>query len=226
VASISEQVVRELDALIERGRKLDASFRSDGGGGILSPVPETEHRAFVTASLAAISRVAGRASEYYEAAPKPDLKTNISGAAWVKSPVIPATVGALVALRDAVAAGLLQSLESRLRASIHDDLLEQARDLNSAGYHVAAMVLVGGVLEDHLRKLCNKSELRWTGSGSLSKYNDLLREQVYPQTAWRRIQAIGDVRNHAAHGEGELVQPTDVADALSFTSRLLTDYPA
>lgn len=224
MSEIKSQVCAELDTLIERGRKLDSSFQKVEYG-VKSSVPEAEHRAFITASLAAIARVAGRDSEYFECAPKQDLKTSITSG-WVQGPTIPAMLGALMALREAVGAGLLQSLETRLRANVHDDFLEQAKQLDNSGYHVAAMVLAGGVLEDHLKKLCQRQSLTWSGSGSLSKYNDLLRDVAYPQPTWRRIQAIGDVRNHAAHGEGDQVAPADVADAMQFISRLIADYPA
>ena len=87
------------------------------------------------------------------------------------------------------------------------------------------MVLIGGVLEDHLCKLCTNRRLTWSGSGSLAKYNDLLRDKAYAQPVWRRIQAISDVRNEAAHGNGTAVKRSDVEDALTYVGRLLTDYP-
>lgn len=64
------------------------------------------------------------------------------------------------------------------------------------------MVLVGGVLEDHLQKLCVKNGLTWKGKGSISTYNDLLHGSEYDKPIWRRIQSIGDIRNDAAHGQG------------------------
>ena len=55
---------------------------------------------------------------------------------------------------------------------------------------------------------------------------DLLRDVVYPQPTWRRIQSIGDVRNDAAHGNGTAVKTEDVADALKYAQRFLADYLA
>ncbi len=94
----------------------------------------------------------------------------------------------------------------------------------TSNYHVAAMVIGGGVLENHLRKLVINQSLTCSGSGSLSKYNDLLKDSVYPQTVWRRIQAITDIRNHAAHGDAGAVVPNDVKDSLGFITRVMTDY--
>lgn len=220
---LREEILAELDALIAEAERLDSSFHLANMGTYQSTAPEYEHRTFVTAALAAVGRIAGPSSEFYQGIQMPKDGTRISVPGYSPT-VIPSTRGSLVALRSAVAAGLLQSLESRLRASIHDDFLEQASELRAAEYHVAAMVLIGGVLEDHLRRLCEARALAWKGAGGLSKYNDLLRDQVYPQSTWRRIQAIADVRNEAAHGNGGRVKPDDVEDAIPFVRRVIDDY--
>jgi hypothetical protein len=135
-------------------------------------------------------------------------------------------LGVVTALRDAVDAGLLVSLEQRIRANIHDDFLVQAKELLDQSYHVAAMVLIGGVLENHLQKLCVARSLQRKGDGSLSKYNDLLKDKLYSQAEWRRIQSIGDDRNDAAHGQGQKVKPENVTDHFGYVQRFLTDYAA
>ena len=222
--ALKQDILDELDALLEKGKRLDDSFKSEGTGGYESRIPEHEHRSFATSALATIARIAGKESEYYAVAPKPDFDTRIRVAGFNPT-IIPGLRGALDSLRTAVEADLLVSLESRIRVAVHDDLLQQASDLLDAGYHVAAMVLIGGVLEDHLRKMCEYRSVTWKGSGSISKYNDLLRTDAYNQATWRRIQSIGDVRNSAAHGEFDDVNKADVQDALNFTFRFLADYP-
>src|SRR5436305_1359691 len=49
--------------------------------------------------------------------------------------------------------------------------------------------------------------------------NELLRGVVYDQPTWRRIQALADLRNQAAHGQGAAVRHEDVADAHQFVGR-------
>jgi hypothetical protein len=220
---LKDQILNELDALLAEGQRLDDSFRSSGMGHE-SPIPEYEHRAFVTSALSAISRIAGKDSQYYELAPKPSTESRIRVAGHSPT-IIPGLRGALTSLRAAVEADSLVSLVNRIRVAIHDDLLEQARELLDSGYYVAAMVLIGGVLENHLRKMCEARSLDWSGKGSISKYNNLLRNEVYNQAVWRRIQSIGDVRNEAAHGNADQVGESDVKDALNFAIRLLIDYP-
>ena len=219
------EVLSQLDALIETGQPLIESFQSKIYT-YESSVPEAELRAFVVSALAAIERIAGKNSQYYENIPQESV---LSPLAIENSPLsfIPTVTGVLIALRDAVEQGLLQSLESRLRANIHDDFLEQASELLDANYHVAALVLTGGVLENHLQKMIQASGLTLPKKGSISKYNDLLWDNnVYNKPVWRRIQSIGDLRNDAAHGEGSAIKPEDAQDAHTFVKRFITDYPA
>ncbi len=221
--SHKEEILRQLELLIADGQRLADSYEGEDGF-FESGATEIELRTFATASLAAIERVSGRSSEYYQSIPRSELLQQLSSVdGYVQ--FVPAATGALTALRSAIQCGMLTSLESRLRANIHDDFLAQANELLMAGYHVAGMVLVGGVLEHHLLKLVQARNLQWSNAGSLAKYNDLLRDVVYPQPTWRRIQSIADVRNEAAHGNGAQVKVDDVKDALNFTQRILTDHP-
>lgn len=223
--NIKDEILNQLGELITTGRQLVSSFKSGDMGASYSDEPEEHFRAFVTGALAAISRIVGEKSDYYRTIPRDKLSGSLASPGYDTS-FVPSVLGALQALHNAVYKGYLTSLESRLRANVHDDFLTQASELLNVGYHVAAIVLAGGVLENHLHKLVTARGLIWSGSGSLSKYNDILKDTVYPQTTWRRIQSISDVRNDAAHGNTGVVKVDDVRDALSFIPRILSDYPS
>jgi len=222
---LKTQLLTELDTVIADGNRLEASMRMESMGTYESSIPEPEFRSFVTTALATIDRITGSESAYSKTLNLEQLSGALSVPGYARV-TMPSIIGALTALRGAVDRDLLVTLEDQLRASIHDDFLQQAKALLDASYYVAAMVVVGGVLEDHLRKLCGNRKLTWTGDGSLSRYNDLLKGKAYQQADWRRIQSIGDVRNHAAHGEYAKVKVDDVKDALTYTARLLSDHPA
>lgn len=223
--NIKNEILQQLDELIRTGIQLVSSFKYDDFYGNSSDEPEERFRAFVTGALADISRIAGEKSDYYQSIPLDKLSSPLADPRF-DTPIATSVLGALEALHNAVDKGYLTSLESRLCANIHDDFLAQANELLNAGYHVAAMVLAGGVLENHLHKLVTARGFTYSGRGSLSKYNDKLKNTVYPQTTWRRIQSILDVRNNAAHGNTGDVKVDDVRDALSFIQRILTDYPS
>ena len=216
------EILTQLDTLIETGQRLIGSFHYEYPI-YESSVPEADLRAFVASALAAIERIAGKNSQYYENIPQENV---LSQLAVVRSPsFIPTVTGVLIALRDAVDQGLLESLESRLRANIHDDFLAQASELLDAGYHVAALVLTGGVLENHLQKMIQADGLVLPKKGSISKYNDRLRDNAYDQPKWRRIQSISDLRNEAAHGKGSTIKADDAKDAHTFVQRFIADHP-
>jgi hypothetical protein len=170
--TLKDDLLLELDSLIAEGQRLDGSYRMTDMGSRESAIAEADFQAFVTASRAAVDRIAGRNSEFYAGLPK-QTQDRIAVLGYGGS-VVSVITGVLVALRRAVNAGWLVSLENRLRANVYDDFLGQSEGLLKAGYHVAAIVLIGGVLEDHLRKHCDARSLTWTGDGSLSKYNDVL----------------------------------------------------
>lgn len=219
-ARIQDEVLQQLDALIEEGRSLAGSYVHGGIGGRYSSREASLLFGFVTAARAQVARIAGNSEFLGQMTPAPqdgrDIRSNPH--------VVDSSLGALIALRAAVASGQLESLASRVRSAVHDDMLQQAVELLAAGYHVASMVLVGGVFENHLRNLCAARGL--APRPQLGGYNDALRDVLYPQATWRRIQAIGDLRNNAAHGHVQLVLAPDVDDALRFVQRFIADFVA
>lgn len=219
--TVKTEILGELEHLIQLGSSLVAAQERMHHDNELDR-PEHDFRAFVIGTVACIRRVAGDNSDYFRMLELPEQGMFHSGNVIA----IASLVGSLQALQRAVTFDLLGSLEARLRANIHDDFLMQAKVLVEAGYHVAGMVLIGGVLEDHLRKLCNNRGLARKGKGSLTQYNDHLRDDVYMQPVWRQIQVVSDLRNDAAHGTGDKVDAKHAEDAHAFVARTIATYPA
>ena len=224
---LQKETLVQLDNLIQEGRYLSGSFtvtRTPFGDEHLSSKSELELRAFVTLALVVIERIAGRTSQYYQSVP---FIHHISTLTETKGNwIIPTFTGVLVALRTAIHNGLLVSLESTLRASIHDDFLVQASELLSSDYYVPALMLTSAVLENHLNKMTQTHGLSVSGKGTLAKYNDLLRDNAYNQSVWRRIQSIGDLRNEADHGDFSTVNSHNAQDTHAFVQRFIADHPA
>ncbi len=225
--SLKVEILDELRRLIAEGKRLNESYKNtvESAGAYYSDLAEHEFRAFATSSFSAIERIASEDSQFFKTLPKFSPTDSIANPGYSIT-TVPAIIGCLQSLADAAERGLLESLESRLRANIHDDFLQQAKSLLGQDYYVAAMVLVGGVLEDHLEKLIAKHTSALPANGSISKYNDALHGVAYEKPVWRRIQQIGDVRNYAAHGDFVKVKRDDVDDALTFVGRFLADNPA
>ena len=216
---MKKEVLAQVNTLIETGQQLIEAFQNHIYGTNFR-VPETELRAYVTSALAAIERIAGKNSQFYGNIPQESITSKDA----TRFNFISTVTGVLLALRNEIDQGLLESLESRLRANIHDDFLVQASELLDAGYHVAAMVLIGGVFENHLQKMIQAHGHKLPNKGNISKYNDMLRDNAYAQTIWRRIQSISDLRNVAAHGKGSTLNSHDVKEAYAFTQRFIADH--
>ena len=67
--------------------------------------------------------------------------------------------GILSAARDELAGGWLNTTRGLVSAEIFSDFLEMAQHLLDAGYEDPAAVVVGSVLEEHLRQLCQKHNI-------------------------------------------------------------------
>ena len=101
--------------------------------------------------------------------------------------------------------GYVSSLQELIHAAMFVDFLDMSTHLLSEGYKDPAAVLVGGVLEEHLRKLCLKNGLsieeadgRPRKADSLNA--DLAKASVYDKLPQKSVVGWLDLRNKAAHG--------------------------
>jgi hypothetical protein len=117
--------------------------------------------------------------------------------------------GLLSALQKAYWQGLLRSFQEIVHADLFDDFLQMAEYLLGEGYKDPAAVLAGGVLEEHLRKLCQKQGLpvaistpRGEEPKRASQMNDdLAKAGAYSKLEQKNVTAWLDMRNKAAHGK-------------------------
>ena len=97
------------------------------------------------------------------------------------------------------------NFQSLVRAEVFADFLEMAEHLLEQGYKDPCAVLVGGVLEDHLRSLCQSRGIPLQMSGKPKKAdsmnNDLAFADVYSKLDQKNVTAWLDLRNKAAHGK-------------------------
>jgi hypothetical protein len=104
--------------------------------------------------------------------------------------------------------GFLTSLKNLIQADVFDSELDQAQELLSSGYKLAAAVIAGVILETALRDLCIREGL---SHSKLDKMNaDLAKAGVYNKLQQKRITALADIRNSAAHGKPEEFTEDDV----------------
>ncbi len=102
--------------------------------------------------------------------------------------------------------GLLVNIRTLLQADIFADFLEMGEYLLREGYKDAAAVIIGAVLEDSLRKLCDKegiSTIKENGKSlTIDPLNSALaKAEVYSKLNQKQITTYAHIRNKAAHGE-------------------------
>lgn len=126
------------------------------------------------------------------------------------------------ALKD-LADGFIDDLEFLLSGDLYDSLIEEARHLNNLDYKDPSAVLGRIVLEKTLKKLAIKNSL--SQEQKASKINDELKSLgFYSKSQWRRIQAMLDVGNDAAHGKFDQYDKNDVSKMLEDIERFVIQY--
>ena len=182
----TQEILKQIDSALESWSTHRVKSQYDD----LSDLPDRSISAEVDTILAAtLDRLAPANSPYRE---------SISSMMRTK-------VGALRALRRDYDAGYLSSVQSLVRAEVFADFLEMAEHLLKQGYKDPCAVLVGGVLEDHLRSLCQGRGIPLQLSGKPKKTdsmnNDLASADVYSKLDQKNVTAWLDLRNKAAHAQ-------------------------
>jgi len=121
--------------------------------------------------------------------------------------------------------GYLIEVKSLIRAEVFDDFLEQAQHLFEQGFYQPAAVIAGGVLEDALRKLCQRAGIPLSAKPKLDIMNaELVKKGVYNTLVQKRITWLADLRNKAAHGKWSEFAASDVETMLAQVRSFATDY--
>jgi hypothetical protein len=114
-------------------------------------------------------------------------------------------MGIVEALRHDYAADALTPIQELIRAEVFDDFLEMAEHLMELAYKDPAAVLIGGVLEQHLRKLALRASIDTESNGKAKKADTLNSElasgKVYDKLDQKSVTSWLDLRNKAAHAE-------------------------
>jgi hypothetical protein len=118
-------------------------------------------------------------------------------------------IGILSAAKDEIQGGWLISVKGLLSAEIFSDFLDMASYLLSEDYKDPAAVMIGSILEEHLRQLCTKNgiTIEVTKDGKpIPKKADALNSElasknIYSKLDQKNVTAWLDLRNKAAHGK-------------------------
>ena len=131
-----------------------------------------------TSLVTAIERLAPTGTYYYIS-----LQTAIEEYGFNSKGAIPILVGIVESLKTAYTSGYLYRIEELIHADLFADFLAMGEYLLEEGYKDPAAVIIGGVLEEHLRKLCLKNSINITTNKGFKKADtmnaDLANSNVY-----------------------------------------------
>ncbi|HEX4950588.1 MAG TPA: hypothetical protein VFZ34_28235 [Blastocatellia bacterium] len=140
-------------------------------------------------------------------------------------------VSCLQALRDDYAEGKLKSVLELIHADLFSDFLEMAGHLIEQGYKDPAAVISGSVLEEHLRKLCDKHSIDEKKPDGSPKKADAMNAKlaganVYSKLDQKNVTAWLGLRNDAAHGNYSAYTKDQVALLIQSVRDFITRNPA
>jgi hypothetical protein len=189
-------IMNQIDPLLAEYNELKARARHDD----LSDVDHTKTGPLGTRMSAAIERLAPAGSRYLE-----DVKAVHKTWSIAHSGRLNPLASTLMALKADFESGHLQSITEIVHAELFGDFLEMADHLLDQGYKDPAAVIAGSVLEEQLRKLCDKNGLS-TDQGGKPKKSDSLNSDLagassYSKLDQKNVTAWLDLRNKAAHGK-------------------------
>lgn len=215
-----EIALKQIDAVLAKHRELRSRSKYDD----CSDQPDPEVTALITLMCDTIHRFAPPDSQYVESK-KAILKSGVENPC-----VVPHIAGVLSALRTAYETGYLATVAELIHADIFSDFLKMAEYLLSEGYKDPAAVIIGSVLEEHLRQLCVKKGIAVTVAGKAKKADllnsDLAAQSVYSKLDQKSITAWLDLRNKAAHGKYTEYSKEQVALLLQGVRDFMARVPA
>jgi hypothetical protein len=192
----SEKIIEQIGLVLTKHRSLRSRSKWDD----LSDLPKPATVSLTTTMCDCIRRFSPSNSQYAQSMGALLKTYGVDNAA-----IVPSVAGILDALKEAYEAGYLDDVAELIHAETFTNFSEMAEYLLSGGYKDPAAVIIGSVLEEHLRQLCIKNGLPTEIAGKAKKADqlnsDLAGASIYSKLDQKSITSWLDLRNKAAHGK-------------------------
>ncbi|MCA9385936.1 hypothetical protein KC717_04785 [Candidatus Dojkabacteria bacterium] len=195
----TEDLVKSVDLLIEKASQVLSTARTSG---YRTVVEEELFNEFRASSLSFLNKLFGTSHTYYK-----EFDKNVAGTYPSRTE---SGRGILQAVKTEIENGWLYQIKDFISAEIFSDFLEMAEYLLVNKYKDPAAVMIGSVLEEHIRQLCDKNSIETFTTDSKGKQKpkkadllnaELTKANVYNKLDQKNITAWLDLRNNAAHGK-------------------------
>lgn len=213
--NIDQKIVARFDELIQMGQTIEEAAARSGGYGDIDR--EMAHQ-WLISSLNLVRRVFEESSDAY-------LRLNEKSQSISALFPFREARGVLKAAKDDYEHGHIFELRQLIEAEVFDDFLEQAEHLIGAGYIGPAAVIAGCVLEDGLRKKCQREGISLPPKPTIEPLNvALAKHGTYSVLVQKQITALSDVRIKAAHGKWTEFSNTDVEHMISQVRHIMATH--
>jgi hypothetical protein len=210
---LKERLIQRIEQLITQGEQVLTTRRSSQGFG--DYVDTGKMKGFRSALLSFIERLYGKGHTFYNEADNA-LKDNHPSNAE-------AGISILQAIKDEIAGDWLISIKELVSAELFSDFMDMAQHLLSQKYKDPAAVIIGSVLEEHLRQLCIHNGIDIaieTDEKIIAKKadrmnSDLAKEEIYSKLDQKAVTMWLDLRNKAAHGKYNEYEASQVENMMS-----------
>jgi hypothetical protein len=196
---VKQDLIKRIDSLISQGHNvLSTKQYNDMGSGYVNL---GLLNGFRTASLSFINDLYGQNHPYYlnfDKEVKRDTYYDTENG-----------INILASIKNEIENDWLISLKQLVSAEIFSDFLDMSKYLLDNKYKDASAVMIGSVLEEHLRFLCNNNSVDLIvtkGADIIHKKADtlnanLVKAGVYGVLEQKNVTSWLDLRNRAAHGK-------------------------
>jgi hypothetical protein len=194
-----EDIQKRVVELIQKANNIIISKKANGSG--LIRIKASELIGLKTGALSLILKIYNSNHPYYL---EIDKLTNYN------YPITASKIlNILNSVKEEVTGGWLFTTKGLVSSEIFANFIEMAEHLLSENYKDPAAVMIGSVLEEHLRQLCLKNDTeidiekeKKTIPKKADRLNsDLATNQIYNKLDQKSVTAWLDLRNKAAHGK-------------------------
>ena len=219
--SVEKAVINRIKALIEQGMPLSPVGKE---GHALLYEEDQAISGWLTSATHAVELIFGSSLNAYTKqcisilAKYDTSDARGARAGSTRSECVGAMVSVLENLLADVEAGLISSLEDRIRAETFDDFLDHAEQYHKEGRKESG-VIAGVVFEDTIRRIAQNNEIAVRHLETT--INDLVKRGVITATKAKRAKSAAHVRTKATHAEWDEFDLKDVSDTINFTRELI-----
>lgn len=213
----SEALISRIEALLEKGNKVIGTYSPSG---IVIGAPDVDgglYAEWKSQSLSFLHRTLGSKDVY--------VRQFESSVESTKKYDVEEGRGILRAVMEDIKNNYLIKVQTLVASEIFSNFLEQAQHLLDNGYKNPAASLVGGVLENGLRKIGTIRGTKIKDSDDISILNHKLADsEIYTRLIQNKIQVWNNVRNNADHGHFDQYSEMEVKEMLKGVQDFLGNY--